>query len=195
MRSSEVRKFKEKVIFKIIKKSASKRNKTHEEKVAAFYSRGARKRALEAEGFLSFGYWNENTNSYKEAAENLVQFFIARSGIKAVGDFFISVFGMFKTAVCVFFFMQIVYIIRHSRGFQINKKEIISGIFILGPLSGVLIVVSPMLIKAGIFLPVFVYSLALMISVWIGIGNIWRKFYPRTIDWIIAIAMIFFFIL
>lgn len=117
----------------------------------------------------------------------------AALALHAVGDFFISALGMFTTAVCVFFFMQIAYIIRHSRGFKINKKEIISGILILGPLAGVLVAVSPMLVKAGIFLPVFVYSLALMLSVWIGIGNIWRKFYPRTIDWIIAIAMIFFF--
>ena len=113
--------------------------------------------------------------------------------LHAIGDFFIGILGMFTVAICVFFFMQIAYIVRHSRGFKINRNEIISGVLILGPLTGVLIAVSPMLIRAGIFIPVLIYSLTLMTSVWIGIGTIWRKFYPRTIDWIITIAMISFF--
>jgi len=117
----------------------------------------------------------------------------AALALHAVGDLFIGILGMFTAALCVFFFMQIAYITRHSRMFRLDRNEIISGILILGPLTGVLIAVSPMLIKAGIFIPVFVYSLTLMISVWIGIGTIWRKFYPRTIDWIIAIAMVSFF--
>ncbi|MBP7583349.1 MAG: hypothetical protein KBA61_04915 [Spirochaetes bacterium] len=113
--------------------------------------------------------------------------------LHAVGDLFMGLLGMFTPAICVFFVMQVTYIARHGREFRVDRNEIISGILILGPLAGVLAAVSPMLLKAGIFLPVFIYSLTLMTSVWIAVGTIWRKFFPRTIDWIITIAMIAFF--
>ena len=45
----------------------------HEEKVERFYSRGSATRALQEEGFLSFGYWDENTQDYFQAAEDLLE--------------------------------------------------------------------------------------------------------------------------
>jgi tocopherol O-methyltransferase len=50
--------------------------------VQTFYSHGAEKRALEAKGFLSFGYWKDDTKDYAEAAENLLQLLLDESGIK-----------------------------------------------------------------------------------------------------------------
>lgn len=44
----------------------------HEENVERFYSRGAAARALQEDGFLSFGYWTENTRDYFQAAEDLL---------------------------------------------------------------------------------------------------------------------------
>ena len=57
-------------------------NNSHEQKVEAFYSCGAKNRSCEAEGFLSFGYWNRDTKEYYDAAQNLVNFFLNESNIE-----------------------------------------------------------------------------------------------------------------
>lgn len=49
---------------------------THEQKTEKFYSHGSEKRSLQEGGFLSFGYWTENTKDYYEAAENLFHYVI-----------------------------------------------------------------------------------------------------------------------
>lgn len=56
---------------------------SHGRGVQTFYSHGAEKRALEAKGFLSFGYWKDDTKDYTEAAENLLQLLLDESGIEA----------------------------------------------------------------------------------------------------------------
>lgn len=53
-----------------------KKQNSHEDNVEQFYSHGSKMRAHEAGGFLSFGYWKDNTKEYYEAAENLVEFFL-----------------------------------------------------------------------------------------------------------------------
>jgi len=45
---------------------------THEEKVEKFYSHGAEQRSAQENGFLSFGYWDNNTNNYTIAVKNLL---------------------------------------------------------------------------------------------------------------------------
>lgn len=55
---------------------------SHGRGVQTFYSHGAEKRALEAKGFLSFGYWKDDTKDYTEAAENLLQLLLDESGIE-----------------------------------------------------------------------------------------------------------------
>lgn len=52
---------------------------SHEDGVEKFYSHGSEIRKNEADGFLSFGYWNENTYEYHDSAENLVRFFLNES--------------------------------------------------------------------------------------------------------------------
>lgn len=61
--------------------------KTHEKKVEEFYATGLNekdfKKLKENNGrFLSFGYWENNTKTYSEAAKNLLNFFIKNSKIK-----------------------------------------------------------------------------------------------------------------
>ena len=46
--------------------------RAEETAVERFYGRGADRRAREADGFLSFGYWAEGTEDYYEAAEKLL---------------------------------------------------------------------------------------------------------------------------
>lgn len=53
----------------------------HGQGVERFYSAGAHKRAYEADGFLSFGYWHKKTKEYYESAENLVRFFLKKGKI------------------------------------------------------------------------------------------------------------------
>ncbi|MCX6781858.1 MAG: methyltransferase domain-containing protein [Candidatus Magasanikbacteria bacterium] len=55
---------------------------THENKVERFYSHGSKIRALEAGGYLSFGYWDKDTKEYFDAAENLVNFFLEEAKIE-----------------------------------------------------------------------------------------------------------------
>lgn len=45
---------------------------THEEKVEKFYSHGTDIRSIQENGFLSFGYWDNNTSDYQEAVKNLL---------------------------------------------------------------------------------------------------------------------------
>lgn len=47
-----------------------------------FYSHAAERRAKEADGFLSFGYWHEDTRTYDEATANLLDYFLAETKIK-----------------------------------------------------------------------------------------------------------------
>ena len=63
---------------------------SHEQRVENFYSSGLN-RGSDAnlnkcdQGFLSFGYWEKDTKSYVEAANNLLEFFIINSEIKDAG--------------------------------------------------------------------------------------------------------------
>ena len=45
---------------------------THENKVERFYSHGSDRRGSQEGGFLSFGYWINETNNYHQAAETLI---------------------------------------------------------------------------------------------------------------------------
>ncbi|HVH42846.1 MAG TPA: methyltransferase domain-containing protein [Labilithrix sp.] len=54
----------------------------HGAAVERFYSHGAERRALEANGFLSFGYWKEDTKDYTEATQNLLELLLEESGIE-----------------------------------------------------------------------------------------------------------------
>ena len=54
---------------------------THEDRVERFYSHGSRIRSHEADGFLCFGYWNQDTKDYFESAENLLQFVLKEGAI------------------------------------------------------------------------------------------------------------------
>jgi len=45
---------------------------THENKVERFYTHGTKLRSVQENGFLSFGYWDENTADYKLAVKNLL---------------------------------------------------------------------------------------------------------------------------
>ena len=65
--------------------------KKHEKKVDEFYSAGLNLKGYEndlahnkKDRFLSFGYWNEDTQNYFEAAKNLLNFFIENSKVKKV---------------------------------------------------------------------------------------------------------------
>jgi hypothetical protein len=113
--------------------------------------------------------------------------------LHAAGDLCVGILGKFQVALIFFFFMQIVYITRHSRGFTWNRKEVVSMISIFTPVGIIFVFITPALWKAGIFFPVLIYTLTLTTSIWMGIGTIWRTFYPRTIDIMIAIAMVSFF--
>jgi cyclopropane fatty-acyl-phospholipid synthase-like methyltransferase/phosphatidylglycerophosphate synthase len=50
--------------------------------VEKFYSHGAERRAREANGFLSFGYWKDGTTEYTEATQNLLELVLDESGIE-----------------------------------------------------------------------------------------------------------------
>ncbi len=45
---------------------------SHEEKVEKFYSHGSGGRSLQGGGFLSFGFWREDTADYRQAATDLL---------------------------------------------------------------------------------------------------------------------------
>jgi len=113
--------------------------------------------------------------------------------LTAIADFVIGILGHFVAGVGVFLLVQIVYMVRHSRGFAWNRKEVWSLLLILGLCAAVFFRMSADLEEKGLFLPVLVYSLALALSLWLAIGTFWRKFFPRTMDFFIAYGMIAFF--
>lgn len=45
---------------------------THENKVEKFYSHGSDTRGFQESGYLSFGYWTEETIDYHQAVEALI---------------------------------------------------------------------------------------------------------------------------
>lgn len=51
---------------------------THEEKVERFYSHGSERRSCQEGGFLSFGYWDEDTRDYEQAVRNLLDRILKR---------------------------------------------------------------------------------------------------------------------
>lgn len=53
--------------------------KTHEQQVERFYSHGSKKRAHEADGFLSFGYRHNKKHDYFTAAENLLAYVLKKT--------------------------------------------------------------------------------------------------------------------
>ncbi len=50
---------------------------THEEKVEKFFSHGAETRAIQEDGFLSFGYWTIRGQNYHQAAESLLELLLS----------------------------------------------------------------------------------------------------------------------
>jgi hypothetical protein len=102
--------------------------------------------------------------------------------------------GRLVAGVCVFFFVQLALIARHARGFRLDRREIVSAIVIFGAIGGVFGWLVMPILPHHLLAPSLVYTLALIASVWIGIGTIWRTFYPRTVDWFIALGMVFFFL-
>ncbi|MDF1550994.1 MAG: methyltransferase domain-containing protein [Bacteroidales bacterium] len=50
---------------------------THEEKVEKFFSHGADTRAVQENGFLSFGYWTKSGQNYLQAAESLLELLLS----------------------------------------------------------------------------------------------------------------------
>ena len=59
----------------------AKKRRSHEERVARFYSHGSKKRSREAEGFLSFGFWNEETADYHDSSKKLLSYVLENSRI------------------------------------------------------------------------------------------------------------------
>lgn len=51
--------------------------KTHEEKVEEFFSHGSDMRAIQENGFLSFGYWTDKEQNYHQAAERLLELLLS----------------------------------------------------------------------------------------------------------------------
>ncbi|MFI5221630.1 MAG: class I SAM-dependent methyltransferase [Bacteroidia bacterium] len=49
---------------------------SHEENVELFFSHGSNLRALQEGGFLSFGYWTRKNQTYHQAVEDLLEFFL-----------------------------------------------------------------------------------------------------------------------
>jgi hypothetical protein len=114
--------------------------------------------------------------------------------LTAAADFVIGILGQFVVGIGIFLFVQIVYIVRHARGFVWNKNEIISGLLVFGAIGAIFLYIQKGLREAGLFWPVLIYSLILAASLWLAIGTIWRKFFPRTMDWFIAGGMFLFFL-
>jgi ubiquinone/menaquinone biosynthesis C-methylase UbiE len=54
---------------------------THEEKVERFFSHGSNLRALQEQGFLSFGYWTKKGQNYYEAAEDLLELLLSNEKV------------------------------------------------------------------------------------------------------------------
>lgn len=114
--------------------------------------------------------------------------------LTACADFTIGILGQFIAGIGVFILVHLVYIVRHARGFTWNKKEIVSASITYGFIALVFLLLRETLSAAGLFWPALVYALILSTSLWLAIGTIWRKFYPRTLDWFIAGGMLAFFL-
>lgn len=115
-------------------------------------------------------------------------------GLTCVADFLIGLAGLFIAGIAVFFFVQLTLILRHSRGFVRRPAEAVAAACVFLPVFSLLAVLAPHLIKSGLMIPVTIYALTLATSLWIAIGTIWRRFYPRTIDWFIVVGMANFFL-
>ncbi|MBE7440543.1 MAG: hypothetical protein HS115_18980 [Spirochaetales bacterium] len=114
--------------------------------------------------------------------------------LTAIADLVIGISGYFVAGVSVFFLVQLVYILRHSRGFVWNRNEIISGLIVLAVVGAIFFYIHPGLLEKGLFWPVLVYSLALGTSLWLALGTMWRKFFPRPASFFIAAGMLAFFL-
>jgi hypothetical protein len=114
--------------------------------------------------------------------------------LTVIADFVIGIMGHFMIGIGVFVLVQIVYVIRHSRGLTWTRNEIVSGSFIYGSVCVIFFFLREMLLAAGLFWPALFYTAILSGSLWMAIGTVWRKFYPRTIDWFIVIGMSAFFL-
>lgn len=49
---------------------------THEDRVENFYSHGAKDRCLQDGGFLSFGHWENGSETYHQAVESLIKYIL-----------------------------------------------------------------------------------------------------------------------
>lgn len=113
--------------------------------------------------------------------------------LTCVADALIGFLDLFVWGIAVFALVQIAFIGRHSRQFQWNRKEVIGALCVYVPIATALVVVSPVLSKAGLLVPGILYTLVLATSVWMAVGTLWRGFYRGTIPWLIAVGMVSFF--
>ena len=76
--------------------------------------------------------------------------------------------------------VQIAYSIRHSRTFKWNKRECVSALIVFSIAGIGFLFIAPVLLKTGLFIPALIYCITLSISLWLAIGTLWRKFFPRN---------------
>lgn len=114
-----------------------------------------------------------------------------------IADFSIEIASQFLFGIGVFLFVQILYIVRHKEGFRTNKYELFTSLIIFSITISILFVIGSVLLKKGetvLFIAIVIYAMVLSTSLWMAIGTLFRKYFPKTICWFIALGMACFFI-
>ena len=120
-------------------------------------------------------------------------------GFALLGDLFLVLLGWFHgggwmiPGMCAFLCSQIALIIRHSRNLHATWYEALAALTCYA-IAGCLFAyyVLPGL-PPELLLPVGVYALVLTTGLWMGVGTLWRNFYPKSIAAFIALGVICFF--
>lgn len=110
----------------------------------------------------------------------------------AVADLLIGILDRFVAGIAVFFVVQLCLIARHSRGWVLDRREVVSFALILGG-AGTLLACLWSILPGHLRLPAVLYVLVLATSVWMAVGTVWRTFFARTLDWFIVGGMVYFF--
>lgn len=113
--------------------------------------------------------------------------------LTGTADLLIGILDEFVPGICVFLFVQLVYVVRHSRGLRFDRHTLIPAFCLYVPMGLLLFFTRGHLVEAGFLIPATVYGFTVSTSLVVALQSRLRGFYDGAGRILVPLGMIFFF--
>ncbi len=113
--------------------------------------------------------------------------------LTGIADLLIGILGLFKPGIAVFLVVQATYVMRHGRGFQIDRHTLIPAACLYIPTSLLLFLTRANLVEAGFLIPATVYGFTAATSLIVALQSRARGTYDAAGRKLVPLGMLLFF--